>query len=656
MAGRVSRNKIKDRTRIKIVLIFCLFIMAWMGLWSRALFVQVIKGEELAGMAHRQYYSREKITGKRGEIFDRNGVVLAQSVRSKSVYANPFLIDDKNSAVSNLSQALESDRDRINDLLNRNAGFVWVQRKVSDRTAQRVSRQNIPGVFIIDEHTRVYPRGHMLGQVLGFVGIDNQGLEGLEKSLNEELSGAEMVIVLQKDASGHKMSLLPQDPGRKVDGRDVVLTIDSEIQFAAERHLARAVEDSRGTSGLALVVHVPTGEILAWASYPFFNPNSFQSFSSDFWRNRAAVDIIEPGSTLKPFLMAAVLEEGIAGSDSIYFCENGRWRLGGNEIKDVREHGWLTLNRVLRYSSNICSAKIGLDLGPDLYFKYLDKLGFTEATSLPLPGQARGILRPPHAWSRMDLAAISFGQGMASTPLQLARAYLSLANEGVFTELSIIKDDGKKPQTGHRVFSREVSRQVMSMLRDAVEMEGTGTRARIPGVQVGGKTGTAQKASPRGGYGDSYVASFVGFIPALEPEYMIMTIIDEPEPVHYGGIVATPVFAGIGTGILNSGRGIRLRELPSANSLAKNTALQLENTRFNVNHRRQSVAHGDAVPDLRGLPLREAVENILNVGIVPVLEGQGMVVRDQKPAPGSGLEEAKGRITLHLCELKQVVQ
>ncbi len=650
MTKRIPRKKTNDRTRIKIILIFCLFIMAWMGLWSRAFFVQVIQGEELAGMADRQYYSREKITGKRGEIFDRNGVVLAQSVRSKSVYANPYLIEDKDSAVKSLAKALKTDRNRINDLLNRNNSFVWITRKVSDRTAHRVNQQNIPGIFIIDEHTRVYPRGHMLGQVLGFVGIDNQGLEGLEKSLNEELSGAEMVIVLQRDAAGHKMSLLPQDPTRKVDGRDVMLTIDSEIQFAAERHLASAVESSHGTSGLSLVIHIPSGEILAWASYPFFNPNNFQSSSSDVWRNRAAVDIIEPGSTLKPFLMAAVLEEGIAGSDSLYFCENGRWSLGRNEIRDVREHGWLTLNRVLRYSSNICSAKIGLDLGPDQYFQYLDKLGFTTATNLPLPGQARGILRPPHVWSRMDLATISFGQGMASTPLQLARAYLSLANQGIFTELNLIKDDRKQPQTGHRIFSREVSRQILSMLRDSVEMEGTGTRARISGVEVGGKTGTAQKASPKGGYGDKYVASFVGFIPALEPQYLVMAIIDEPTPSHYGGVVAAPVFAGIGTSILNSGPGIRLRELPSTRALVENSENPVENTRFNVSQRRERVAHGDKIPDLRGLPLREAVENILGAGIVPVLEGKGVVVRDQDPAPGTVLSEARGKIILHLCE------
>ncbi len=650
MAKRVPNTPKKDRTKLKIILIFCLLIVAWMGLWSRALFVQVLQGEELAGMADRQYFSREKITGKRGEIFDRNMVVLAQSVRSKSVYANPFLMEDVHTAAAELAAVLEVDPGRVRTLLNQKSSFVWISRRISDRTAHRLAEKNIPGVFTIDEHSRVYPRGHMLGQLLGFVGVDNQGLEGLEKSLNEELMGAEMVIVMQRDASGHKMTLLPQNPTRKVDGQDIVLTIDSEIQFAAEKYLASAVERFGGSYGISLVVHVPSGDILAWASYPFFNPNNFQGYNSSIWRNRAAVDLIEPGSTLKPFLMATALEEGIAKSDSLYFCENGRWRLGRNEIRDVKEYGWLTLNRVLRYSSNICSAKIGLDLGPGPYFQYLESLGFTTNLDLPLPGQARGILRPPHIWSRMDLATISFGQGMASTSLQLARAFLILGNEGQYTELNLIKNDNARPQTGQRVFSREVSRQVLSMLRDSVELDGTGTRARISGVEVGGKTGTAQKASPSGGYGDKYVASFVGFIPALEPEYLIMAIIDEPSPQHYGGIVAAPVFAGIGNSILSSGRGLRLKSLPLTESQGIQADTSAGNARFSIKHRKERVTPDSHMPDLRGVSLREAVENLLGAGIVPVLEGRGIMVRDQVPQPGESWGENGGKVVLHLCE------
>ncbi|WP_035244262.1 penicillin-binding transpeptidase domain-containing protein [Desulfonatronovibrio hydrogenovorans] len=650
MVKRVVNNKPKDRSRLKIVLVFCLVVLAWTGLWSRAFFVQVIQGDELAGMADRQYFSREKITGKRGEIFDRNGNVLAQSVRSKSIYANPFLVQDPDKAAISLAGALGGEAAQIRAMLDRQAGFVWIRRKVSDRQAFDVAGQNIPGVFIIDEHSRVYPRGHMLGQVLGFVGMDNQGLEGLERSLNDRLTGAEMVIVTQKDASGHAISLLAQDPTAKIDGQDVVLTIDSEIQFTAEKALSEAVERFGGRYGISLVVHVPTGDILAWAGYPFFNPNNFQRSNAGIWRNRAAVDLIEPGSTLKPFLVAAAMEEGVAKSDSLYFCENGRWRIGRNEIRDVREHGWLTVNRVLRYSSNICSAKIGLDLGPGPYFNYLQELGFNSGTNLPLPGQGRGILRPYPSWSRMDLATISFGQGMAATPLQLARAYLVLANEGRFTELNLIMEDRVQEPDRPRVFSREVSRQVLSMLRDSVEMGGTGTRARVSGVEAGGKTGTAQKASAKGGYGDKYVASFVGFIPALEPEYMIMVVIDEPSPTHYGGVVAAPVFSEIGTGIISSDQGLRLRNLPPGREVADQEVRTRENSRFSVSQRRDLMGSDGEVPDLRGVSLREAVENLLSAGVVPVLEGAGVRVEDQSPLPGEPWDQMDRKMVLRLCE------
>ena len=650
MARRVNSSNKKDWTRIKVILIMSVFIISWLGLWSRAFFVQVLQGEELAGMADRQYFSREKITGRRGEIFDRNNVVLARSIRAKSIYANPFLMEDVDSAAANLSSALETDPGRIQALLNQKSSFVWISRKISDRAAHRVAQKNIPGIFIIDEHTRVYPRGHMLGQVLGFVGVDNQGLEGLEKTLNEKLTGAEMVIVMQRDASGHRMSLLPQDPTVQVDGQDVVLTIDSEIQFAAEKALSDAVQKYGGRYGVSLVVHVPTGDILAWASYPFFNPNNYRNSTSEIWRNRAAVDLIEPGSTLKPFLMAAALEEGIAQSDSLYFCENGKWRFGRNEINDVREYGWLTLNRVLRYSSNICSAKIGLDLGPGPYFHYLDKLGFTTGTGLPLPGETRGILRPPGVWSRMDLATISFGQGMASSPLQLARAFLTLANDGKFTELNLLRDGSRNHEERARVFSKEVSMAVMGMLRDSVEMDGTGTRARIVGVEVGGKTGTAQKASPRGGYGDKYVASFVGFIPAMEPEYMIMAIIDEPTSQYYGGIVAAPVFAEIGNSIISSGRGLRLRSIVHEDNEIMQSNNLPEIVRFSVNQRRERDHSSGVVPDLRGISLREAVEDLLGAGVVPVLEGRGVMVKDQVPAPGQSWSKNGGKVILRLCE------
>ncbi|WP_291318762.1 penicillin-binding transpeptidase domain-containing protein [Desulfonatronospira sp.] len=636
-----------SRAKIGLVLAFC-FIF-WGALWARTLQVQVLQGQELAEQASRQYFSQEKIMGKRGEIFDRDGRVLAQSVRSKSVYANPFLMDDIHFQADELGRILNVDPASIRVRLGRKSSFVWLDRKISDRVAHEVASADIPGVFIMDEHSRVYPQKHMLGQVLGFVGIDNTGLEGLEKSLDERLSGAEMVMVMQRDASGQRFSLMPRQPHQQVDGEDIYLTIDSRIQFYVEQTLADAVKENSGQRGVAMVVHVPTGDILAWANYPFFNPNNYRASSPDIWRNRGATDLIEPGSTLKPFLVAAALEENVARGDSLYYCEQGQWRLGNNQIKDVREYGWLTVNRILRYSSNIGAAKVGMDLGPGDLHSYLTRLGLDQPTGVQVPGQSRGLLRPPGTWSNMDLATISFGQGMATSFLQLARAYATLGNHGIYTDLNILQENSSPVSSQQRVFSREVSRDVLAMMRDSVERDGTGTRARISGIEVGGKTGTAQKASPKGGYSDKYVASFVGFLPAMEPEYMIMVLVDEPENPYYGGLVAAPAFQRIGGRLLSSQKGQGLRTLALDGSGPATDAYTGETGRFSITPRQTREVDISSVPDLRGTPLRLAVESLIQAGIDPRIEGTGVKVHEQSPSPGSNWDSEEKQITLKLC-------
>ena len=639
----------REYSRVKIGLVLAFCFIFWGALWARALQVQVLQGEELAEQANRQYFSQEKIMGKRGEIFDRQGRVLAQSVRSKSVYANPFLMDDIHAQAANLGRILDIDPDSIRVRLGRKSSFVWLDRKISDRVAHEVASADIPGVFIIDEHSRVYPHKHMLGQVLGFVGMDNTGLEGLERSLDERLSGAEMVMIMQRDASGQRFSLMPRQPDQRVDGEDVHLTIDSRIQFHVEQALADAVEKNNGQNGMAMVVHVPTGDILAWANYPFFNPNNFRASSPDIWRNRGATDLIEPGSTLKPFLVAAALEENVTRGDSLYYCEQGQWRLGRNQIKDVKEYGWLTVNRILRYSSNIGAAKIGKDLGPGALHSYLTRLGLDQATGVQVPGQSRGLLRPPNTWSNMDLATISFGQGMATSFLQLARAYATLGNHGIYTDLNLLQEKSRPVSSEQRVFSRGVSRDVLAMMRDAVERDGTGTRARISGIEVGGKTGTAQKASPQGGYSDKYVASFVGFLPAMDPEYMIMVLVDEPESPYYGGLVAAPAFQRIGDRMLSSQKGLGLRRLVLEGSGTDTESYTGESGRFSIAARQTREVDASSVPDLRGTPLRLAVESLIEAGIEPRLEGTGVKVREQSPSPGGNWEGEEKQITLKLC-------
>lgn len=627
----------KEYSRYKIIAIGVLFFAFWAGLWGRAYMLQVVRGEELAQKAKNQYWCQKEILGRRGEIYDRDGMLLARSVTVNSVYANPTQVKNVRENSRKLARILDLEASKVRASLSKKKNFVWIKRKIGDKTAQVIRGNDLSGVYLLKEYERVYPQGRLLGQVLGFVGIDGKGLEGIERSLNDRLQGKRRRIVMQRDGSG-RIIADPENSGRAVNGKDVLLTIDGRLQFAAEEALSRAVEKYSGKSGMAMVVHVKTGDILAWAHYPFFDPNRFRQSSPAKWRNRSVIDLTEPGSTLKPFLIAASLQEDVCNRDSLYFCENGKWEIGGEEIKDTHEYEWLPVNKVLRYSSNIGAAKIGMDLGAERFHRYLTRLWFKRPLDLPLPGQSKSILRPPHKWTTVDLAAASFGQGLAMTPVHLARAYLGLANDGVIKEMNILKKPRRDENDHQRVFSSAVARRVRKMLQDVVQEDGTGKRARIKGLQVGGKTGTAQKASLQGGYSQRYVASFIGFIPAMQPEYLIMCMVDEPEKNIYGGVVAAPVFREVGTRILSLSNTLSPQPIKQFSADAEE---QRSRVRRNIRARNQNAVGEGKMPDLRGVNLRTAVETLAEAGKIPSIKGEGTVVSRQDPGPGEDISTKK---------------
>ena len=632
----------------KIICVGILFSVVLFCLWARACWIQIIKGSQLARLAQNQYWCQEKIQGRRGKIFDRNGLVLAQSVLCNSVYANPLEIDDYKQTARKLARILKISRAKLIRMLRQKKSFVWLARKISDRKASLINRINLKGIHLIKEYKRIYPQGHLLGQALGFVGIDGYGLEGLEKFFDDYLRGSEKKFMLLKDALGRKIA--PDTAGdilELLSGDDLYLTIDARVQLTAEEALAAVVEKYSGRSGVCVVVHVPTGEILALANYPYFNPNDFRHSKPGIWRNRAVLDLFEPGSTVKPFLVAAALSRGVCNRDSIYFCENGCWQLGTSKINDTHKHGWLPVNKIIRYSSNIGAAKIGLDLGAEAYFEFLQNLGFTRAIMLPFPGRVKGLIRPYHRWNKGDLAAASFGQGFAITTMHLVQAYLCLAREGVLAPLKLIsKLDqtriNKKFQMDEherRIFSARVAQSVLSMLREVVEEDGTGKRARIPGVEVGGKTGTAQKAVKTGTYGDKYVASFVALLPALKPRYLVVVVVDEPHPHHGGGIVAAPAAKRVGMELLSL-----YCDYPGVQSVkydeqSRQTISASKGKEGDVTFEHSFIKVEGPVPDLQGISLRKAVKLLLSMGIVPEVIGQGMVVRKQDPVPGTKWSE-----------------
>jgi cell division protein FtsI (penicillin-binding protein 3) len=590
----------------------------------------------------RQHLASEYDRGKRGVILDRNGQLLAKSVEFVAVSAQPKDVKNPDEVAQALSRALNVPPKDVLRKLTSHANFVYLARRVNDRAAAQVKALNIPGVTLASEYGRSYPNKQMAGQLLGFVGYDDQGLEGLEKLYEPILAGKKAKYVVQRDASGRRLYLDAQ--GREMsnaDGADVRLTIDSQIQYFAEEALAKAVTDNKAKAGTCIVVHVKSAEILAWANYPFFNPNGGDNSDPKAARNRLALDVLEPGSTMKPILIAAALQEKVVRPDTLYNCERGSWNFQNiATIRDTHSYDVLPVNKILRWSSNIGAAKIGLDLGAPKLNAYFERVGFGQPTGLPLPGEAKGLLRPLNAWSKLDLATNSFGQGIGVTPVQLAQAFHIIANNGVKKPLRLVldpvQDSAYWPET--RVFDPQVAKTVQLMMREVVEEEkGTGIKAHIDGLEIGGKTGTAQKAKATGGYGEKYLADFVGFIPAVDPEYMILVMVDEPEPNHYGGVVAAPAVREVAMkslaylGRMPETVKLAQDQKPSAPTPAPEVAeiLGVAFPPMNL------AVNGAEVPNLVGLPLRKAAEILAGKGVVPSLKGNGLVVGKQNPVPGT---------------------
>lgn len=642
-----------SRARINVVVVcFCLI---WGGLWCRAWYLQMIEGPRLADRANRQHTATELVTGRRGMIFDRNGQVLARSVEARSVYAKPREIQDFLSMANTLGPLLGMEPQKLYDDLSKTSRrFVWLRRKVDDYTAEAVRRANIPGIGLTKEYDRVYPFKHLAGQLLGFVGLDDKGLEGIERSLDGRLGSLPTRQVVQRDATGRRFYL--HEEGRSEPrGEDITLTIDVQMQFIAEEAVARAARDYDARWSGALVVDVPSGDILAWAQYPFFNPNNYRESSPVVYRNRLAADALEPGSTFKPLIMAAALQERKISPTTPIDCENGRWETKKVTLRDTSRQGVLPAHKVLRYSSNIGMAKIGLELGAPTTYRYLRALGFGEHSAVPV-SDSRGILRIPRDWSDVDIMSAAFGQSVSVTALQMAQAYLTLLNGGVNKPLRLLLENTHVEERQPRIFREEVTDQVRKMMRDVVEeKDGTGKRARIEGVEVAGKTGTAQKADRRAGaYGNKRLASFVGFLPADEPRYLILVLVDEPTKNQYGGVVAAPVFREIAArSITYSGaivpatvaeekeekREGRQRSLklspPEAPYLAEAAVTPARHATDGMQLPGHRSRAGARVPDVRGKSLRNAVELFARAGIVPELKGRGSKVIKQSPPAGS---------------------
>ncbi|KAF1073992.1 penicillin-binding transpeptidase domain-containing protein [Halodesulfovibrio sp. MK-HDV] len=653
-ANRDSAPQKRDWSRVRFLCVAVGLALVWCSLWGRAYSLQVVDTRNLSGRALRQHLTSELVTGRRGKILDRDNRVLASTLAIKSVFVRPYEVESPYTVSVRLARILGVDPKYIRKKIKKGRNFVWIKRKIDDRASAAIKKQGLKGVYLQTEFGRVYPNKMLSGNLLGYVGIDEKGLAGIEYAFNKTLTGSSSKFVVQRDAAGRRLFLQGAEETTPLKGDNVTLTIDSEIQFFAEQAVQYAVNAYDAKWGGAMVVDVASGDILAWAQAPMFNPNVFGQYSASQRRDRISQDAFEMGSTIKPFLIAAALEENVVKPDTLFFCENGRWKLHNVRIRDTKKMQWLTVKKVLTHSSNIGTAKIGLELGATKYRDYLVRLGFGKKAALPLAGQSTGILRPLNRWTQVDLANAAFGQGFASTMPQLAEAFLVLANGGVRKPLRLVKNfplnEKVLKENSQRVFSEETAHTVLKMMQDVVD-SGTGKSAAISGVSIGGKTGTAQKAKRSGGYGSKYTSSFVGLVPAQNPRFITLVVVDEPAKNYYGSKVAAPAFKEIAMRYMALNG--TLPDFEKSRMLASAAPSTIKpkygERRFGVGGKPQ--ASSNSVPDLRGRSIRFAMEVYARQGIIPSVKGSGAFVKKQKPAAGAKWSAgSKQQYTLWLSE------
>ncbi|MDR1486983.1 MAG: transpeptidase family protein [Deltaproteobacteria bacterium] len=547
-----------DSHKYRLYFILGCFIICFLAIIGQAIRLQVIHSDYLtkraSGSTHRLY----SLGYVRGDIFDRNGEKLATSVAVDSVFVDRRALKDVGDTAYKLWTALYMDYETINKKLERLQNSAYLKRHVTVQEAQAVKALGIKGVGLIKEYRRDYPNGTLASHFLGFVGNDGNGLEGLELALEDKLVVDPSKVKVRRDGFGR---IFVDEPGQVIDqpkGASVVLTLDMRIQNIAEKAIAKAAIENNAKSAMAIVVKPSTGEILASAVYPSFDPNNYSLSDMADRRNKVLTDPLEPGSTLKIFTVSAALEEGLVNPDTVFFCENGLYQIDTHQpIRDTGIYGDLSVSEIVKKSSNIGASKIGERLGSHKLYSYLNKFGFGQKTGLSYPaGESAGMLRSPSKWHVLDAANISFGQGISVTALQLVMAASALANDGVLMRPSLVSRvidaqgntiEHRPPQIVRQVVSPLTARQVMAMTRMAVMKGGTGRRADIEEYPVAGKTGTAQKVDigSKGYASGKYVASFVGVAPYHNPELCILVILDEPYPAYHGGEVAAPVFKEI---------------------------------------------------------------------------------------------------------------
>lgn len=536
------------------------FLFLWLGaIVFRLVNLQVVKYGEFEQRAQKQQQRTIDISPRRGIIYDRNGQELAMSVNVDSVFAVPSEIPDQPNTAHLLGRILKADPDELLAKMKSSHSFTWVARKLDPDVSARIRALNLRGIYFQEESRRYYPKGELGAQILGYVGMDDEGLAGLEHQYQDVIAGKPGTMVVSMDARKRRFGRVEKRPE---PGDNIVLTIDEKVQWIAERELDKAMEDTKAVAGMVVVQNPHTGEILALVNRPTFNPNQARHVTPAMLKDHAISDVYEPGSVFKTVTYSAALNEGLIKPTEMVDCQGGVINLNGLRIHDAHKMGVMTIAEAFAHSSDVAAVKTGLKLGDDRFYKYIRDYGFGQQTGIELPGETRGLVKPPSRWSKVSIGAMSIGQEVGVTPVQAVSMISTIANDGVYTPPRIVagvtkpnvtapQTIGFKPPQSHRVISTMTDAQMKQMMEQVV-LFGTARKAILDGYTSAGKTGTAQKVDPATGrYSKTkYVGSFAGFAPVNNPAVSVIVVLDSAQGLHQGGQVSAPVFARIAQQVL----------------------------------------------------------------------------------------------------------
>ncbi len=551
----IYNSYIQDIHRRSAVTLFFIILVA-LGLILRLFWIQVLQSSTYQEQANKQHWGKKILPSRRGTIYDRNNRVLAISVPCMSCYADPKIISNTQITSQTLSAILKMEATEIESkLLKKNRRFVWLKRFLQTNEADQIQSLKLSGIFLQKESKREYPYNSLASHILGFVGQDHKGLEGIEAYFDEELSGEDGFVWTLKDGRRARWNIYHPEMLEKPakNGSDLYLTIDINYQSFMEQELDKSIEEYEPISACAVLLDVETGEVLAMASRPNFDPNHFTESPTTSWRNHAISDAYELGSVMKPFPVSAALAQNIISPETIVFCHYGSCRIiPGRTLKDSHGYGNLSVEEVLIHSSNIGTAKIGIMLGAEKLCSYLEELGFGKKTGIELPGEENGMLKPANKWTNFTLTSVPMGHEICVTPLQMTSAYLTLAGNGTYRKPTLVQKlilpDGQeilqKIEQPKRIYPNEIAEKMHDILRQVVA-RGTAKKANIKEVAISGKTGTAQKLVNKEYSHEHFISVFVGFAPSEHPEVCCLVMLDEPKGSYYGGSVAAPIIANI---------------------------------------------------------------------------------------------------------------